>query len=196
MRRSHPKQKRKFSNAQLRGISDVYRCFPDWGGVDCLALFGVDPGERGLDRAWLMAAVMSRCCLCREQIRVLCWRRRCGRRRRMDFGVVTALHLDGRNFVSHPHVEELFKGLSPWVNWLPGRLMHVNVIGCGIFGMVSGSSAATCATIAKIALPELKKRGYNENLAIGSLAGSGTLGLLIPPSITMIVYAFRPKCRW
>jgi len=89
--------------------------------------------------------------------------------------------------------EELFKGLSPWVNWLPGRLMHVNVIGCGIFGMVSGSSAATTATVAKIALPELAKRGYNERLALGSLAGSGTLGLMIPPSITMIVYAFQAE---
>lgn len=89
--------------------------------------------------------------------------------------------------------EDLFRGIAPWVNWLPGRLVHVNVIGCGIFGMVSGSSAATCATIAKIALPELKKRGYNESIAIGSLAGSGTLGLLIPPSITMIVYAVQAE---
>ena len=67
--------------------------------------------------------------------------------------------------------------------------MHVNVLGCGIFGSVSGSSAATCATIAKIALPELKKRGYDEMIALGSLAGAGTLGILIPPSITMVVYA-------
>ncbi|MGL4322828.1 MAG: TRAP transporter large permease [Beijerinckiaceae bacterium] len=85
--------------------------------------------------------------------------------------------------------DQLFEGLAPWVNRLPGRLMHINVIGCGIFGAVSGSSAATCATIAKIALPELKRRGYDEQLALGSLAGSGTLGLLIPPSIIMIVYA-------
>jgi tripartite ATP-independent transporter DctM subunit len=89
--------------------------------------------------------------------------------------------------------EDLFRGIAPWVNRLPGRLVHVNVIGCGIFGMVSGSSAATCATIAKIALPELKKRGYDEGIAIGSLAGSGTLGLLIPPSITMIVYAVQAE---
>jgi tripartite ATP-independent transporter DctM subunit len=87
--------------------------------------------------------------------------------------------------------EELFKGIAPWVNWLPGRLVHVNVIGCGIFGMVSGSSAATCATVGKIALPELERRGYDEKIVIGSLAGSGTLGLLIPPSITMIVYAVQ-----
>ncbi len=85
--------------------------------------------------------------------------------------------------------EEMFRGLSPWVQWLPGRLTHVNVIGCGIFAAVSGSSAATCATIGKIALPELDKRGYDKNLSLGSLAGSGTLGLLIPPSIPMVVYA-------
>src|SRR6187402_459548 len=85
--------------------------------------------------------------------------------------------------------EEMFRGLAPWLNWLPGRLMHVNVLACGIFGSVSGSSAATCATIAKIALPELKKRGYPEMISLGSLAGSGTLGILIPPSITMVIYA-------
>src|SRR5215218_28058 len=85
--------------------------------------------------------------------------------------------------------EEMFRGLSPWLGWLPGRLMHVNVLGCGIFGSVSGSSAATCATIAKIALPELKKRGYDEMVSLGSLAGAGTLGILIPPSIMMVVYA-------
>jgi tripartite ATP-independent transporter DctM subunit len=67
--------------------------------------------------------------------------------------------------------------------------MHVNILGCGIFGSVSGSSAATCATIAKVALPELLRRGYDEKLAIGSLATAGTLGILIPPSITMVVYA-------
>ena len=89
--------------------------------------------------------------------------------------------------------EELFRGLAPWVAWLPGRLVHVNVLGCGIFGMVSGSSAATCATVGKIALPELTKRGYDEKIAIGSLAGSGTLGLLIPPSIIMIVYAVQAE---
>lgn len=85
--------------------------------------------------------------------------------------------------------EEMFKGLAPWLNWLPGRLMHVNVLACGLFGAVSGSSAATCATVAKIALPELAKRGYDRDLSLGSLAGAGTLGILIPPSITMVVYA-------
>jgi tripartite ATP-independent transporter DctM subunit len=85
--------------------------------------------------------------------------------------------------------EEMFRGLAPWLGRVPGRLLHVNVLGCGIFGSVSGSSAATCATIAKIALPELKRRGYPEMLALGSLAGAGTLGILIPPSITMVVYA-------
>jgi tripartite ATP-independent transporter DctM subunit len=85
--------------------------------------------------------------------------------------------------------EEMFRGLAPWLQRVPGRLLHVNVLGCGIFGAVSGSSAATCATIAKIALPELKKRGYPEPIALGSLAGSGTLGILIPPSIMMVIYA-------
>jgi tripartite ATP-independent transporter DctM subunit len=85
--------------------------------------------------------------------------------------------------------EELFNGLAPWVRRIPGRLLHVNILACGIFGSVSGSSAATCATVSKIALPELKRRGYDENLAIGSLATSGTLGILIPPSIIMVVYA-------
>src|SRR5205814_865628 len=87
--------------------------------------------------------------------------------------------------------EEMFRGFAPWLNWLPGRLMHVNVLACGVFGSVSGSSAATCATVAKIALPELKKRGYDEDLSLGSLAGAGTLGILIPPSITMVVYAVQ-----
>jgi tripartite ATP-independent transporter DctM subunit len=85
--------------------------------------------------------------------------------------------------------EEMFRGLSPWLGRIPGRLLHVNVLGCGIFGSVSGSSAATCATIAKIALPELKKRGYPDSVSLGSLAGAGTLGILIPPSITMVIYA-------
>jgi len=85
--------------------------------------------------------------------------------------------------------EEMFEGLSPWLGWLPGRLMHVNVIACGIFGTVSGSSAATCATVAKVALPELVKRGYDEKTCLGSLCGAGTLGILLPPSIIMVVYA-------
>jgi tripartite ATP-independent transporter DctM subunit len=85
--------------------------------------------------------------------------------------------------------EEMFEGLAPWLGWLPGRLMHVNVLGCAIFGTVSGSSTATCATIAKVALPELKKRGYDEKTCLGSLAAAGTLGILLPPSIIMVVYA-------
>lgn len=85
--------------------------------------------------------------------------------------------------------DEMFEGLSPWLGWLPGRLMHVNILGCAVFGTVSGSSAATCATIAKVALPELKKRGYDEKTCLGSLAAAGTLGILLPPSIIMVVYA-------
>jgi C4-dicarboxylate transporter, DctM subunit len=84
--------------------------------------------------------------------------------------------------------EDMFKGLAPWMAPLPGRLMHCNVVGCGIFAAISGSSAATAATIGRITIPELAKRGYDERMAIGSLAGAGTLGLLIPPSIIMIVY--------
>jgi C4-dicarboxylate transporter DctM subunit len=84
--------------------------------------------------------------------------------------------------------EDMFKGLAPWMQRLPGRLLHTNIIGCTIFAAVSGSSAATCATIGKMTLPELKKRGYPEDMTIGTLAGAGTLGLLIPPSIIMIVY--------
>ena len=84
--------------------------------------------------------------------------------------------------------QDMFRGLAPWMQSLPGRLLHVNVVGCAIFAAVSGSSAATCATIGKMSLPELKKRGYPDAISIGSLAGAGTLGLLIPPSIIMIVY--------
>ena len=84
--------------------------------------------------------------------------------------------------------QDMFKGLSPWMQRIPGRLLHANVVGCTIFAAVSGSSAATCATIGKMTLPELKRRGYPDDIVIGTLAGSGTLGLLIPPSIIMIVY--------
>jgi tripartite ATP-independent transporter DctM subunit len=84
--------------------------------------------------------------------------------------------------------EDMFKGLAPWLSRLPGRLLHTNIIGCTIFAAVSGSSAATCATIGKMTLPELQKRGYPDDMTIGTLAGAGTLGLLIPPSIIMIVY--------
>ncbi len=83
---------------------------------------------------------------------------------------------------------DMFQGLAPWVSRLPGRLLHVNVLGCGIMAAVAGSSAVTCATIGRISVPELEKRRYPLNLTIGTLAGSGTLGLLIPPSIIMIVY--------
>lgn len=84
--------------------------------------------------------------------------------------------------------ESMFRGLAPWVNALPGRLLHTNVIGCTIFASVSGSSAATCATVGKMNIPELRKRGYTEAQIIGSLGGPATLGLLIPPSIILIVY--------
>ena len=84
--------------------------------------------------------------------------------------------------------ENLFKGLSPWLSRLPGGLIHVNVVGCGLFAAISGSSAATVATVGKMSIPELRKRKYPEKILLGSLAGSGTLGLLIPPSIILIIY--------
>ena len=84
--------------------------------------------------------------------------------------------------------EDMFAGLSPWLTRLPGRLLHVNVFGCAVFAAVSGSSAATAATIGKLSMPELSRRGYPETMMIGTLAGPATLGLLIPPSIILIVY--------
>ena len=84
--------------------------------------------------------------------------------------------------------ENLFKGLAPWLSRLPGSLLHVNILGCAIFAAISGSSAATVATVGKMSIPELRKRNYPEKIIIGTLAGSGTLGLLIPPSIILIIY--------
>ncbi len=83
---------------------------------------------------------------------------------------------------------DMFSGLAPFTRRLPGRLLHVNVFGCALFAAVSGSSAATTATVGKMSLPELQRRGYDPRMAIGTLAGSGTFGFLIPPSIIMIVY--------
>ena len=84
--------------------------------------------------------------------------------------------------------EEMFTGIAPWVGRIPGRLLHTNIIGCGIFAAISGSSAATAATIGKMSIPELSRRGYDRKQILGTLAGSATLGLLIPPSIILIVY--------
>jgi C4-dicarboxylate transporter DctM subunit len=89
--------------------------------------------------------------------------------------------------------EDLFRGLAPWMNWLPGRLLHTNVAGCALFATVSGSSSATCATIGRMTLPELKSRRYPDAISIGSLSGASTLGLMIPPSITMIVYGITAQ---
>ena len=88
-----------------------------------------------------------------------------------------------------PMSEQIFRSLGPWMNRVPGQLLHVVVLACGMFGTVCGSSAATCATISKIALPELKKRGYEEMIVLGSLCAGGTLGILLPPSIPMVIYA-------
>jgi tripartite ATP-independent transporter DctM subunit len=84
--------------------------------------------------------------------------------------------------------EDMFKGITPLVRWLPGRLLHVNVLGCGVLAAIVGSSGVCCATIGRMSVPELTRQGYRENMIIGTLTGSGTLGLLIPPSIMMIVY--------
>nr|WP_267956329.1 TRAP transporter large permease subunit [Halomonas sp. MCCC 1A17488] len=84
--------------------------------------------------------------------------------------------------------DNMFRGLSPWLNRMPGRLLHTNILGSGMFAAVCGSSAATCATVGKMTLPELERRGYDANMAIGTLASASTLGLLIPPSIVLIVY--------
>ena len=88
---------------------------------------------------------------------------------------------------------DLFRGLSVWMGRLPGKLLHVNILGCAIFAAVSGSSAATSATVGKMSFPALKERSYDENMMIGTLAGSGTLGLMIPPSIMMIVYGIAAE---
>ena len=84
--------------------------------------------------------------------------------------------------------KNLFEGLSPWMQKLPGGLIHVNVVGCALFAAISGSSAATVATVGKMSIPELRSRGYPEYMIIGTLAGAATLGLMIPPSLALIVY--------
>src|SRR2546430_10075515 len=91
--------------------------------------------------------------------------------------------------------EDMFKGLAPWLERVPGRLLHTNIIGCTIFAAVSGSSAATCATIGKMTLPELKSRGYPDDITIGTLAGAGTLGPVVPPPITLVLYALTLNQR-
>ncbi len=84
--------------------------------------------------------------------------------------------------------EDMFHGMSPWLNWLPGKLLHVNIVGCAIMSAITGSSAVCSATVGRMSVPELRRRGYDEFMAIGTLSGSGTLGMLIPPSIMMMVY--------
>jgi tripartite ATP-independent transporter DctM subunit len=84
--------------------------------------------------------------------------------------------------------QDLFRGLAPWMRMLPGGLLHTNIAGCTLFAAVSGSSAATLTTVGKMSIPELRKRGYPEYMIIGTLAGAATLGLMIPPSLTLIVY--------
>ena len=83
--------------------------------------------------------------------------------------------------------QDMFRGLSPWLARLPGGLIHTNIVGCTVFAAVSGSSAATLTTVGKMSIPELRKREYPEHLIIGTLTGAATLGLMIPPSLTLIV---------
>ena len=89
--------------------------------------------------------------------------------------------------------EDMFRGLAPWLSRIPGGLLHTNVVGCTVFAAVSGSSAATLTTVGKMSIPELQKRGYPEFMTIGTLAGAATLGLMIPPSLTLIVYGVTVK---
>jgi tripartite ATP-independent transporter DctM subunit len=89
--------------------------------------------------------------------------------------------------------EDMFKGLAPWLARIPGGLLHTNVVGCTVFAAVSGSSAATLTTVGKMSIPELRARGYPEFMTIGTLAGAATLGLMIPPSLTLIVYGVTVK---
>lgn len=86
--------------------------------------------------------------------------------------------------------DHIFRALAPWTARIPGGLLHVNVLGCGVFSAVCGSSTATTVTVGQITYPELTRRGYDESMIVGTLAGSGTFGLLIPPSVMMIVYGF------
>ncbi|MFP8965076.1 TRAP transporter large permease [Pokkaliibacter sp. CJK22405] len=86
------------------------------------------------------------------------------------------------------YAERMYDALTVWLNWLPGGLNHANIVACGLFSATSGSSVATSATVGTVALPQARKHRYNERLFIGSLAAGGTLGILIPPSVNMIIY--------
>jgi C4-dicarboxylate transporter DctM subunit len=90
--------------------------------------------------------------------------------------------------------DDLFEGLSPWLAGLPGGLLHLNVVACAIFAAITGSVNATTATVGKITIPEFRRRGYSEKLSIGSLTASGTLGILIPPSVPMLIYGVAANC--
>ena len=94
----------------------------------------------------------------------------------------------GEIFLRTGIAEDMYAALSKWVSWLPGGLMHANIASCTLFAATSGSSVATAATIGTLALPQQKKYGYNERMFLGSIAAGGTLGILIPPSINMIIY--------
>jgi len=84
--------------------------------------------------------------------------------------------------------EKMYTVISKWIFFLPGGLIHTNIVSCAIFAACSGSSVATSATISRVSLPSFRQRGYSERMVIGSLAAGGTLGILIPPSISLIIY--------
>ena len=158
--------------ALLLGLLLVLLCFGVWIGVALaivgwfgLAFFGSSPPDKNLFTAFWNATAS--------------W----------ELAALPMFIWMGEILFRTKLSEEMFEGLSPWLRRIPGRLLHVNILACGLFGSVSGSSAATTATVAKVALPELLRRGYDERVAIGSLATAGGLGILIPPSITMVVYA-------
>jgi C4-dicarboxylate transporter DctM subunit len=94
----------------------------------------------------------------------------------------------GEVFVRTGIAEDMYTALSKWVSWIPGGLMHANIASCTLFAATSGSSVATAATIGTVALPQQQRYGYNERVFLGSIAAGGTLGILIPPSINMIIY--------
>ena len=158
--------------ALLLGLLLVLLCFGIWIGLSLamvgwfgLAVFGTSPPDKNLFTAFWNATAS--------------W----------ELAALPMFIWMGEILFRTKLSDEMFEGLSPWLRRIPGRLLHVNILACGLFGSVSGSSAATTATVAKVALPELLRRGYDEKVAIGSLATAGGLGILIPPSITMVVYA-------
>ena len=106
----------------------------------------------------------------------------------MAIAVVPLFLLMGDILLRSGVTEAMYETLAKWLNRLPGGLLHTNIGACGLFAAISGSSVATATTIGSVSLPSMRAHGYNERVALGSLAAGGTLGILIPPSIILIVY--------